>query len=298
VQSLTAIIICHSVNTISARELQWAPLERDLPLTSQIFDCIVANSQRFSACQKELASLFLRAANVDLTQFLDEQFNDKFAIGDFANDNIDAILIFIGQLCAQRGHVFDDRFSEHVHRLCDKVINQSLSSVTRTDPKGARTSWTSNLERDDQMLAEDAIVLPMEPFETSDVKQDLISLPIAWDTFPTENPSALLLNTVGRIDYSIFPLIRAISAFPYSSPTYQVLNKVVLSLFSPNAVLSAVSLRALQRLCHVQQDGQVVKALVTLNAETPEEFYILGYSLLMVGNSCVQARLKLGDGIG
>lgn len=270
--------------------LEWSLSEHDPRLAAQLYDSLSTNSPRFGGCQRELASLFLRAAAPDPPRFLNDAFIPIFASDNFVMDNIDGVLHFLGRIFSQCGPFANPKLAEHVHRIINRVLSDNLPPVP---PDRCVAFGTSPLGPDDAHLAEDATVLPLAPFDPCDITDDLTNLGIAWDMLPRESPSRLSLRTIERVDYTLTPVIRALSVFPYSSPTGQLLNRVAPLLFSPNAFLASVVLRALERLCHVRRDGQSLKALLTLRATTPESFYVFAYALLHVVGACASASVAL-----
>jgi hypothetical protein len=146
---------------------------------------------------------FLRIGDVTPELSVDNWGNDRIATDESLNDNMEGMLIVMGQLLLEYEDVSNERFRGHVHRLYDCVINQSIQPLGRGDSGETRAHETSSIRLNDREQTEDAVVRPVSPSQTIDLEEELTTLPNLSETIPREDDADSALRTIDKSHYSV-----------------------------------------------------------------------------------------------
>jgi hypothetical protein len=121
---------------------------------------------------------------VNCESFPDNWFNDRIATGESLNNNMEAVLIFMGRLLLEYGDIANERFRGHVHRLYDRVLNSPIQPLGRGDLWKFRADEMSSIRLNDRKQIEDAVIRPLRPSQTFDLEEERRTLPSLSQTIP------------------------------------------------------------------------------------------------------------------
>ena len=265
----------------------WRPRDCDVPMIANLFKFVIENKKKFTECQEELGQFFIRCFLYDPNWFLKECFNPKFADSDFSSRNIQAIFSFAEYVFSEKhfvefvtgNRILKEHEMEFVANI--QTLAQSVFDANKVNSNGSSSYLIYDCE-DDSSIVEGTVVVP--------APLDGIATDIDIEAWQTIDPNIEIPMTTpwvleGEIpspckppDYEITALKRAIPLFPSFPPSEQLMNMIVLYLFSSDPLISAITLRALEKYITLRSNYNALDAVLTLIPKTVTEWHLMTYA--------------------
>ena len=283
----------------------WKPRDCDCELVSAIMKFVKSNPKIFVNCQEELANFMIRCFRYDPKWFIQSELKGLSG-GEFFALNTESVMTFVDHLSTQDNcagilsscETARDEFMNIARYICQFVFD--YHEPVCQGSLGYRTNFI-----DENNIVETTIVMPILCLE-GDVSNIECRIH-EWGKSLSGTVDILKeLGTVGNnecvesvsdVDYSITSLQRALSIFPSlrSPDADDLLNKVSPFLFSSNSVISAITMRALEKYTVRHHKVLALDAVLKLKPRTVTEWYVMSYATFRLARTCFRSGLVLDN---
>ena len=277
----------------------WKPRDCDCELVSAMMMTVKSNPKIFVNCQEELANFMIRCFCYDTKWFVQSELNG-ISGGEFFSLNTESVMTFVDHLITQDNFAgsCETQFMNVARSICQFVFD--YHEPVCQGSLGYRTNFI-----DENNIVETTIVMPILSFE-DDVS--IIECKIhEWGKALSGTVDIVKeLGTIGNdecvesvsdVDYSITSLQRALSIFPSlrSVDADDLLDKVSPFLFSSNSVISAITMRALEKYTVQHHKVLALDAVLKLKPRTVTERYVMAYATFRLARTCFRSGVVLDN---
>lgn len=278
--------------------LKWRPLEKDESLKDQFMKIILnpENCRKFETSQQCCLNLLLQVAVSDFNYFY-QNYLINLISEEFFSMNCDIVLMFVTKILSPESHFveyaqlqYQDalmiQFKDQMQRICIDMLHRekfnTQSKVYITNSLCASLDSSSCISN----LVEQTIVYQLPQMPNLELKLSSVV-------------SEQKLKTVKYFDYTSSNLIRLMYLSIHTVPSAQLIQVVSSYIFHSSPYISALAIRIMQAFIHMYPSHSlnVLSSVLSLKIETFEQFYLFGYSLVLICESLVHQKISISTDI-